>query len=108
MRLSFKDEWVMAVVAHPDDAELLCAGTLARAKADGARIAICVMCLGDKGIPSRGAAQIVVTRRKERVASAKLLGAEPFSAKIPDGTLTDDVQTRRLLIEILRQFKPTL
>ena len=28
-------ESAMVVVAHPDDAELLCAGTLARARADG-------------------------------------------------------------------------
>ena len=33
---------VLAVMAHPDDAELLCAGTLARAKADGATIGIVV------------------------------------------------------------------
>ena len=44
MRLDFAGERVMAVVAHPDDAELLCAGTLARARSEGAAIAICVMC----------------------------------------------------------------
>jgi N-acetylglucosamine malate deacetylase 1 len=52
MKLSFTNDRVMAVMAHPDDAELLCAGTLARAKADGAAIAICVMCAGDKGAGS--------------------------------------------------------
>ena len=41
MRLNFSDERVLAVVAHPDDAELLCAGTLARARADGAQVGIC-------------------------------------------------------------------
>ena len=41
MRLNFSNERVLAVVAHPDDAELLCAGTLALAKADGAPIGIC-------------------------------------------------------------------
>jgi len=33
MRLNFAGERLLGVVAHPDDAEMLCAGTLARAKA---------------------------------------------------------------------------
>jgi len=33
MRLDFAGERLLGVVAHPDDAEMLCAGTLARAKA---------------------------------------------------------------------------
>ncbi len=52
LRLSFSDERVLAVTGHPGDAELLCAGTLARSKQDGAQIAICVMCEGDKGLPA--------------------------------------------------------
>ena len=34
MRLTFSQDRILAVMAHPDDAELLCAGTLARAKSD--------------------------------------------------------------------------
>jgi LmbE family N-acetylglucosaminyl deacetylase len=37
-----------------------------------------------------------------------LLGAKLFTAGIPDGTLADNIQTRRIVIEIFRQFKPTL
>ena len=53
MKLDFAEERVLAVVAHPDDAELLCAGTLARARACGATIGICAMCQGDKGAAGR-------------------------------------------------------
>src|SRR5207248_11356311 len=52
MRLDFSGERILAVVAHPDDAELLCAGTLAKARQDGATIGICVLCQGDKGQPA--------------------------------------------------------
>ena len=52
MRLDFSTERALAVVAHPDDAEYLCAGTLARAEADGAAIGVCVLCQGDKGQPT--------------------------------------------------------
>ena len=108
MRMYFSGQRVMAVVAHPDDAELLCAGTLARAKADGANIAICVLCKGDKGVLRGATTRIAQTRRREMSASAKLIGAELFTGSVADGTLTDDVRIRRLLMEILRQFKPTL
>lgn len=108
MKLNFKAERMLGVVAHPDDAELLCAGTLARAKRDGAAIAICVMCKGDKGQPSEKLANLTATRRKEMAASADLLGAQLFLGGNCDGTLMDSAPERLKLIEIYRQFKPTL
>ncbi len=53
MKLDFSSERVLAVVAHPDDAELLCAGTLARARSEGAAIAVCVLCRGNGGQPAK-------------------------------------------------------
>jgi len=108
MRFHFSADRVLAVVAHPDDAELLCAGTLARAKADGAAIGICVLCRGDKGQPSKRVKNLTAVRRKEMQAAARLLGAKLFLGEFPDGELTDGVAQRRKLIEIYRQFRPTL
>ncbi len=51
MRLTWQDERVLAVMAHPDDADLMCAGTLERAHMEGAEIAIVYLCMGDKGQP---------------------------------------------------------
>lgn len=98
----------MAVVAHPDDAELLCAGTLARAKHDGAAVAICVLCRGDKGQPRKRIANLSALRRKEAVAAARCLGADLFFGEYADGTLADGVSQRRRLTEICRRFRPTL
>jgi len=108
MQLSFQNDRVLAVVAHPDDAELLCAGTLARARPDGAVIAICVLCRGDKGQPSKKVANLTDLRRKEMAASAKLVGAELFTGDFPDGTLMDTPRARSKVIEIYRKFNPTL
>src|SRR6185369_613036 len=108
MKLSFANERVLAVVAHPDDAELFCAGTLARAKRDGAGIGICVLCQGDKGQSSEPVKNLAVLRRKEMTASAQLLEAELFPGGEPDGTLTDTPTQRLKLLEIFRSFKPTL
>jgi len=108
MKLDFTDERVLAVVAHPDDAELLCAGTLARAKADGAAIAICILCRGDKGLPDKPVANLAAVRRKEATAAARVLGAAGFFCGFPDGTLSDGSAQRLKLVEIFRQFSPTL
>jgi LmbE family N-acetylglucosaminyl deacetylase len=108
MRLDFSEERVLAVVAHPDDAELLCAGTLARAKSDGATISICVLCQGDKGQPTPPIDNLVQIRREEMAAAAELLGAELFHCSFLDGELFDEPEARRVLVEVYREFRPTL
>jgi LmbE family N-acetylglucosaminyl deacetylase len=108
MKLDFQAERILAIVAHPDDAELCCAGTLARAKSEGAMVGICVLCRGDKGQPSKAVVTLAANRRKEMSASARLLGAQLFFGGVPDGQLVESVSTRLKLIEILRRFEPTL
>ena len=109
MRLSFANDRILAVMAHPDDCELVCAGTLARASHDGAAIAVCVMCQGDKGVPAASAARgLAVQRRDETQAAADVLGAQLFWFASADGELFDTLDNRRKLIEIYRQFAPTL
>ena len=108
MQLSFSNERVLAVVAHPDDAELLCAGTLARALADGAVVAICVLCRGDKGQPDPPIDDLAEIRRSEMSASADLLGADLLCCDFDDGELSDGPASRRMLLEIYRRFRPSL
>jgi len=108
MRLSFCGERVLAVVAHPDDAELLCAGTLARARADDAAIALCILCRGDRGGATKRVQDLAAGRKQEVAAAAGLLGAELFLAGIGDGQLADVPAQRRRLIVIFRRFGPTL
>jgi LmbE family N-acetylglucosaminyl deacetylase len=108
MRLNFTGERVLAVVAHPDDAELLCAGTLARAKADGAAVGLCVLCRGDKGQPAEPIADLAGVRRREKQESARIFGAELFRGDFPDGELADGPAQRRKLLKVLRTFRPKL
>ncbi len=109
MRLRFDDERTLAVMAHPDDAELLCAGTLARAQAEGAQVGICVMCNGDKGLPAgQHIENPAAARRLEMVEAAKCLKAQLLWFDCADGNLFDTLENRRKLIEIYRQFSPTL
>lgn len=108
MRLDFARQRVLAVVAHPDDAELLCAGTLARAKSDGAAIGVCVLCQGDRGQPPTPIADLAGVRRREMQAAARRLGAELLLGEQADGTLMDDAAAREHVVELLRRFAPTL
>jgi N-acetylglucosamine malate deacetylase 1 len=108
MKLTFSGERILAVVAHPDDAELLCAGTLARAKMEGAVIGIAVLCNGDKGQPSKPIKNLADVRRKEMRAAAKLLGAELSLGEFSDATLSDAYPWRTKVIDTLRRFNPTL
>ncbi len=109
MRLNFAGERILSVVAHPDDAELLCAGTLGRAAADGATVAICVMCRGDKGAAVQDSVSTVEeTRRAEMTQAAGLLPATLFWGGIEDGALADAVEQRARLMTVYRQYRPTL
>ncbi|MEO1996154.1 MAG: PIG-L deacetylase family protein [Planctomycetaceae bacterium] len=108
MKFDFENERVLAVVAHPDDAELLCAGTLIRARADGAEIGICVLCQGDKGQPEPPIPDLVAVRSAEMRAAAELIGAQLIEGGFPDGSLQDSTPSRRTVIELMRNFRPTL
>jgi LmbE family N-acetylglucosaminyl deacetylase len=108
MRLDFAGERVLAVVAHPDDAELLCAGTLARAKADGASVGVCVLCKGDKGQPAEPIRDLAAVRSREMAAASEVLGAALYHGNFGDGELFDGLPQRRKLIRIVRAFAPTL
>ena len=108
MKLDFAGERLLAVVAHPDDAELLCAGTLARAAADGAAVGICALCQGDKGQTEPPTPDLVSVRRQESAAAAALLGAELLFGDFPDAQLFDAPETRNRLVQLVRQFRPTL
>ena len=108
MRMQFSDDRVLAVVAHPDDAELLCAGTLARARDDGATIGICTLCQGDKGQPSEPIENLADVRQQEMAAAAQVLGAELLSGGFKDGQLQDGAEQRAVLVELFRVFRPTL
>jgi LmbE family N-acetylglucosaminyl deacetylase len=99
----------MAIVAHPDDIEFSCAGTLARWAKAGARISYVLCTSGDVGIDTPGmtrqeATQIREAEQKEagRVAGA----AEVVFLREPDGMLQATLELRKKLVREIRRFKP--
>lgn len=93
---------VLAVMAHPDDAELVCGGTLARAAEQGYRTGILDLTGGETG--TYGNARI---RATEAERAAEILGvAVRRSAGLPDGALQNTNETRAIVAAHLRQLRP--
>jgi len=97
---------VLAVGAHPDDVEILCAGTLIRYRRAGHSVGICVLTNGDLGAPDGDKATIAAVREREARHSAEVIGARLFLLGEPDGFLFDSPGTRLAFAEVLREFRP--
>ncbi len=99
---------VLAVMAHPDDIEFLCAGTLLRLKAAGWRIALATLAQGDCGSPTLPPAEIAALRRAEAEASAARLGASYDCLGCLDLLVLLNETTIRAAVELLRRRRPEL
>jgi LmbE family N-acetylglucosaminyl deacetylase len=99
---------VLAVGAHSDDMDFFCGGTLARFAADGHSIGICSLTDGRSGGKPEDPDQLAAMRQAEFRASAAVIGAEAYWPGIEDGMLLNDLETRLLLVEIIRSFNPQL
>ncbi|WP_331765999.1 PIG-L family deacetylase [Embleya sp. NBC_00896] len=105
---------ILALGAHPDDVELLCAGTLAHYRARGAHVTIAILTNGAPAARSTQLAQsaqsaaTVGIRAREAREAASVLGAEPIMLGLPDGFLYDTPETRLLIVDLLRRARPDL
>src|SRR5436853_1027677 len=83
---------VLVVMAHPDDAEFGCGGTIAKWAAAGKEINYVLCTSGDKGSSDLTISpfQLAQTRRREQVNAARTLGAREVAfLAYEDGTLTN-------------------
>jgi len=99
---------VLALFAHPDDAEFLCAGTLAHLADRGASIHIATLTAGDCGSSILPSAKIARLRRQEAQRSAALLHAEYACLEERDFQVFYDRPTLRKVMELVRRVDPAL
>jgi LmbE family N-acetylglucosaminyl deacetylase len=97
---------IFAVVAHPDDHEILCAGTLARYAADGHRIWMAVFTSGNMGDVHVLPLELAAIRKKEMRASADIIGATLLWPAIDDEHVFPNIEQRRIMIDLLREADP--
>ncbi len=101
---------VLVVLAHPDDPEFFCGGTLALWAEQGSWISYCLLTRGDKG-DEHGSdpSGLAATRELEQRAAAQVLGvAEVTFLNYPDGYLVPDLELRREVVRAIRKVKPTV
>jgi len=93
---------VLAIGPHPDDAELLCGGTLARCADQGYRTGILDLTRGETA--TRGTPEL---RAAEAATASEILGvAVRLNAELPDAGITNDRESREHLVGFLRQLTP--
>lgn len=93
---------VLAIVAHPDDAELLCGGTLIRAADAGHATGVLDLTGGEAG--TAGSAAL---RTEEAERASRVLGlAERRNAGLPDGALENTPGARATVAAVLRELRP--
>lgn len=99
---------VLAVMAHPDDIEITCAGTLALLGRAGWNVHFATMTAGDLGSMTLPREEISRVRRKEAETSAGLLGASYTCLGFDDLTIVYDPDSKRRVCGFLREIRPDL
>jgi LmbE family N-acetylglucosaminyl deacetylase len=99
---------VLALMAHPDDAEILCAGTLIMLARRGWEVCIATVAAGDCGSTTEPPEAIIARRAEEARQSAALLGAAYQCLDERDGLVVYDKPTLRKCIDLLRRVAPQL
>lgn len=98
----------LAIFAHPDDAEFMCAGTLALLANKGWEIAIATMTSGDCGTKELSPTEIGRIRRDEAHQSAQVLGGSYHCLGYNDLFIPYDGPALLKTIKLIRQTKPTI
>jgi len=102
-------EKVLGFMAHPDDVEFKCSGTLIRLNQEaGCQIAIATATSGDCGSVTQPPDGIARTRHAEAEASAKLLDAEYYCAGCKDVLIVYDEPTICKFVEVIRKARPDI
>lgn len=99
----------MVIVAHPDDIEFGCAGTVALWVKNGAEVCYVLCTSGDVGIAEPGItkARAAEIREAEQLAAAEVVGVkEVVFLREPDGMLENSIALRKKLVREIRRFKP--
>ena len=102
-------ERAMVIMAHPDDAEFICGGTVALWCAAGTEVVYLILTNGNKGSddPDMTPEKLTAIRREEQQAAADVLGVKKvIYMGEPDGELQHTLAIRKRVVAEIRRYKP--
>lgn len=97
---------ILVIVAHPDDPEFFCGGTIAKFCAEGHSVRYVIVTGGQKGsdMPDMTSERLVALRQIEQIAAAKALGVTEVSfLSYVDGELANTLALQRDLAREIRR-----
>ena len=95
---------VLCMMAHPDDAEILCGGTIIKLKEQGYHVGIVDFTRGEMG--TRGNAD---QRTQEAACAAEIMGVDVrANLEFPDAHIENTIENRRLVVQAIRGYRPTV
>lgn len=100
---------LMVIMAHPDDAEFVCGGTVAKFCAEGWDVRYVLVTGGDKGThdPEQYPEKLAAIREEEQRAACRVLGVqECHFLGYPDGFTTDEHELRGQIVRLIRIHRP--
>jgi LmbE family N-acetylglucosaminyl deacetylase len=108
------DNWetkqhILVILAHPDDPEFFCGGTIARWVQAGHKVSYCLLTCGEKGTKDRTITTdtLCSIRQKEQHTAAAILGVNDVRfLDHPDGYLVPDLELRKEITRVIRQAQP--
>jgi len=99
----------MVIVAHPDDAEFLCGGTVARWCAEGCEVVYVLVTGGDKGThdPAMHPEKLAAIREEEQREACRALSVKHWEfLGYPDGFTSESAELRGQIVRLLRTYRP--
>jgi LmbE family N-acetylglucosaminyl deacetylase len=106
--MSTSDKVVLSIGAHPDDAEFMCAGTLALLQQRGWQVHIATMAPGDCGTVQYSREEISRIRKGESAKAAGLIGGQYHCLECGDIFIMYDRPTLLKAIELVRKVRPRI
>jgi LmbE family N-acetylglucosaminyl deacetylase len=104
-------ERALVITAHPDDAEFMAGGTMAKLADLGLAVTLVVATSGDKGTRDRTLRrqELAAIREEEQRAAAKVLGLHDVRfLGYPDGFLIECEELRAHAVRLIRSLKPDI
>jgi LmbE family N-acetylglucosaminyl deacetylase len=102
---------ILVILAHPDDPEFFCGGSIARWTTNGHHVSYCLLTCGDKGTKDRNISseELCSIRHREQLNAANILGVKKVKfLDYPDGYLLPNLELRKDITRVIREECPDI